>query len=326
MANPLIDGFLIDSYADGETGWGATMNQNLARLGWLVARGVLTLGGNTPPGAPAANDRHVVGTAPVGAWATQGNKFARWNGTAWEFLTPVENTEVLSFTNGGIYRFTSGAWILLPVATHASTHLPAGTDPLLFGTVAGIHGVGTLAGRPAAGAANNGLLYFATDVATGGRLFRSDGTAWVPISPSASGNVQQTISSVLASAASVSTTTYANLLSLPITVLAGSKLTVWISLSARNTGGINASVRGRLRVDGAVSDATVAGFGFANTFPILNASQQCSLAAQVTGLAPGAHTLFFDWSVGAAAQTVNCDPSTNQNTDQASIVAQECYF
>jgi hypothetical protein len=45
-----------------------------------------------------------------------------------------------------------------------------------------VHQAGTLAARPAAGADNNGFLYFATDV-SGGTLYRSDGTTWGRVAP-----------------------------------------------------------------------------------------------------------------------------------------------
>jgi len=60
---------------------------------------------------------------------------------------------------------------------HASTHAPGAADPIDFTAV---HLVGTLAARPAAAAANNGLLYLATDD-EGGRTSRSNGATWVDI-------------------------------------------------------------------------------------------------------------------------------------------------
>jgi hypothetical protein len=64
------------------------------------------------------------------------------------------------------------------VSAHATTHLPNGSDALAWGT---IHGRGTLAARPAAGATNSGLRYVATDV-YGGTEYQSDGAAWNQIS------------------------------------------------------------------------------------------------------------------------------------------------
>jgi hypothetical protein len=61
-----------------------------------------------------------------------------------------------------------------PPATHASTHLPNGSDALAWTT---INAKGLLSARPAAGATNTGLTYLATDVA-GGTEYLSDGTTW----------------------------------------------------------------------------------------------------------------------------------------------------
>lgn len=65
--------------------------------------------------------------------------------------------------------------------THAASHLPGGTDALSF---AAVNPSGLLTARPAASAANAGLLYFATDD-NGGTLYRSDGSAWTKVSASA---------------------------------------------------------------------------------------------------------------------------------------------
>jgi hypothetical protein len=60
---------------------------------------------------------------------------------------------------------------------HAASHNPGGADALAWGTVLG---AGTLAARPAASSANANLYYFASD-ASGGTLYRSNGSAWVQL-------------------------------------------------------------------------------------------------------------------------------------------------
>jgi hypothetical protein len=62
---------------------------------------------------------------------------------------------------------------------HSATHVPGSSDPIDFSL---IHLSGTAAAMPAASSANNGLLYFSTDT-TGGTLYRSNGSAWVKVSP-----------------------------------------------------------------------------------------------------------------------------------------------
>lgn len=62
-------------------------------------------------------------------------------------------------------------------AAHAATHLPAGTDPIAWGTV---NNHGLIASRPAPSASVANTWYFATDV-TGGQLYFCDGSAWVQV-------------------------------------------------------------------------------------------------------------------------------------------------
>lgn len=63
------------------------------------------------------------------------------------------------------------------VPLHAATHVAGAADALPWTT---INGLGTLAARPAASSTNGGYIYFATD-ATGGTLYRSNGSAWVQL-------------------------------------------------------------------------------------------------------------------------------------------------
>lgn len=189
MSIPLVDGILVDAFAPGEMDWDAAMNQNLVRTGLLLARAVLTVGVNDPStlGVQVDNNRHIVGTVPIGDWAGHANEMARRDTGAWVFFVLPDNIEVLNIVTSTFYKKIAGVWsaIVLTPGAHAPTHLPAGSDPLLWGTTAGIHGVGTLAARPAAAAANANLLYFATDDAPGGRLYRSNGAVWTAISPHA---------------------------------------------------------------------------------------------------------------------------------------------
>lgn len=332
MSVLLIDQIINDMYAKSELDWDQTMNQNLVRTGLLLARAVKSVGSNAPV-AGADNDRHIIGTAPTGVWAGHPAEMARQNAAAvngYDFLVVPNDIDVLNYGlagpgAAGLYRKAAGVWVAVgsgAPSPHAASHLPAGSDSLLWGTTLGIHGVGTLAGRPAASAANANLLYFATDD-QGGRLFRSDGVAWTSVAPPKTGNLQQVLSASQAGAASIAATAYANLINVPITTIAGSKLTVWASIAARNTVGINAVLRGRVRVDGLVTDPTAVGRGFSQTAPILTSNIQTGICIQITGLGAGAHVINFDWSVAAAAQTISVDPTTNPNVDHATLIVEE---
>ncbi len=65
-----------------------THNEALRLLDLLVQGVVLTRGGDVPPAGPAEGERHLVGTAPTGAWAGQANKLAFYENGLWQFLTP----------------------------------------------------------------------------------------------------------------------------------------------------------------------------------------------------------------------------------------------
>lgn len=83
-------------------------------------------------------------------------------------LAVADVTNAVAITDGRL----SDARI--PTA-HKTGHAPGGTDAIDY-TVVNL--AGTLAARPAAAAANAGLIYFATDD-NGGSLYRSTGAAWV---------------------------------------------------------------------------------------------------------------------------------------------------
>lgn len=64
----------------------AGLNETVNAIDPLLQAAVLTVGSNTPPGSPANGDRHIVGTAPTGAWASQADKLAQRLDGAWRFF------------------------------------------------------------------------------------------------------------------------------------------------------------------------------------------------------------------------------------------------
>lgn len=48
--------------------------------------GVISVGGNTPPGSPTTGDSYVTGSAPTGAWASRPNRLAVYTSGGWRFL------------------------------------------------------------------------------------------------------------------------------------------------------------------------------------------------------------------------------------------------
>lgn len=70
---------------------------------------------NAPPGSPTAGDRYLVGTAPSGAWASNPNQVAEWNGSAWAFSgAPTDGQQIYvqstqrreKWINAGLAWFT----------------------------------------------------------------------------------------------------------------------------------------------------------------------------------------------------------------------------
>lgn len=66
---------------------------------------------NTPPATPTVGDRYRVGTAPTGAWVGQNNKIAQWDGTTWQYTTPVTDNIVYQTTTATTFRYNGSAWV-----------------------------------------------------------------------------------------------------------------------------------------------------------------------------------------------------------------------
>ncbi len=104
FALPLIDA--------GQAQKEITHNEALTALDLLVQAGVVEVGVDDPPAAPAMGQAWVVGSAPAGAWAGHANAIAGWTAGGWRFLTPCEGTEVWCEASGCAARFRNGAWEL----------------------------------------------------------------------------------------------------------------------------------------------------------------------------------------------------------------------
>ncbi len=64
-----------------------------------------------PPGAPTVGDRYIILTPATGAWTGQEDKITEWNGTSWDFITPVCGTTVFDEGGGCYEHFNGGDWI-----------------------------------------------------------------------------------------------------------------------------------------------------------------------------------------------------------------------
>ncbi len=86
----------------------AGLNGSLLTVDALLQLAVVSVGDNTPPGSPANGARHVVGTAPTGAWAAGAGAVAQFLDGAWRFYAA---RYVLNLADGLMYVRQSTAWI-----------------------------------------------------------------------------------------------------------------------------------------------------------------------------------------------------------------------
>jgi hypothetical protein len=142
-ALPLVDG----NQASQEVPHNTSI-VGLDQLTNLAVSSVKTLS-NTPPGAPANGDAHIVGGTPTGAWAGNADNVAYYY-SGWKFFTPVEGMKVWAKDEDVIYIHDGTAW-------NAASVVPKYTT----------------AGLPAH---KQGLIVFDT---TSGQFKGSTGTAWV---------------------------------------------------------------------------------------------------------------------------------------------------
>lgn len=84
----------------------AGLNDAINTIDVLLQLAVTSVGANTPP-AGVEGQRHIVGTAPTGAWAGQANKIARYLDAAWNFY---DARYALSLADGQIYVRTGSTW------------------------------------------------------------------------------------------------------------------------------------------------------------------------------------------------------------------------
>lgn len=105
----------------------ATHNTALLLL-QALANGVVSAGGNTPPGSPVDGDAYIVGASPTGAWAGRANSIAIYLG-GWFFLPdrdtagtiiPIgarhEGLSAYNRADNRLWRWTGTAWVSGAVA------------------------------------------------------------------------------------------------------------------------------------------------------------------------------------------------------------------
>ena len=83
----------------------AGLNLSINQIDALLQARVQSVGANTPP-TGAEGERHIVGTAPTGAWLGQANKLARFLSAGWQFY----DARMVMDTAGLIYLRPGTTW------------------------------------------------------------------------------------------------------------------------------------------------------------------------------------------------------------------------
>ena len=65
----------------------------------------------TPPSSPSAGDRYVIPASATGAWASQTNKIAEWNGATWDLYTPQVGWTAYVDDEQKVYSWNGSAWV-----------------------------------------------------------------------------------------------------------------------------------------------------------------------------------------------------------------------
>lgn len=65
----------------------------------------------TPPGTPVAGDRYIIPASATGAWASQTNKIAEWNGSTWVLYTPQVGWTTYVDDEQKVYSWNGTAWV-----------------------------------------------------------------------------------------------------------------------------------------------------------------------------------------------------------------------
>ncbi len=87
-----------------------THNEALMELDALVHLSVNSIL-SAPPGSPAANVRHLIGSSPTGAWAGKTNQIAAYQDGAWVYYTPQIGWIVYVQDVAQLQVFNGTAWV-----------------------------------------------------------------------------------------------------------------------------------------------------------------------------------------------------------------------
>lgn len=136
--------------ASGQAQKHVTHNEALMALDALIFLAVQSVGINTPPTAPAVDERHIVGTAPTGAWVGRAATVAVWQDGGWVFYTPRAGWLAFAPVSQELRVHDGNAWLMLASAApltmlginttaNAINRLAVSSDASLFNHVGAGH-------------------------------------------------------------------------------------------------------------------------------------------------------------------------------------------
>lgn len=121
----------------------------------------------TPPASPVLADRYMIPAGATGVWASQVNKIAEWNGTAWDLYTPqvgwtcyIDDEQKIFSWNGTAWVRTGGALQTITAGSGLTGGGQADTVTLSVGAGNGI----AVAGAAVSAKAGKGVLVNATGI------------------------------------------------------------------------------------------------------------------------------------------------------------------
>ena len=88
-----------------------THNEAIGLLDVIVQLAVKDRSRTVPPPGAVIGDRHIVAGGPTGAWAGQGQRIARYNGSGWEFIAPREGWCAFVVAEAALAYYDGIAWV-----------------------------------------------------------------------------------------------------------------------------------------------------------------------------------------------------------------------
>ena len=61
----------------------------------------------TPPASPSIGDRYLIPSSPTGDWSGHADDIAQWNGTTWDFTSPLEGMFTFVTDENVLYNYVT---------------------------------------------------------------------------------------------------------------------------------------------------------------------------------------------------------------------------